>query len=113
MLDKLSKLMDDIQRWHDSTLSWLPDWLLFKWYVTTIIICVVIAAITWFVPFKWVRIIGGGVILLVIARMVGGKQMHSELKGQVEDLKEQLRAERAAKREQRGGGGLGGFFGGS
>jgi hypothetical protein len=103
------QLLDNVQTWFSDKWNAIFDPIYF-WYVVLAAGIVVALIISWFVPFKIVRLTFAVAIALGIAYVAGGRHMGIKQRQRIDKLKQQL-AEEKAKRNRSNGNTGGGWFG--
>ena len=57
---------------------------LWRWYFYGTVILLAVGVVSYFLPFKWVRAGLGAFLVLVGAFILGGRQMHKDMKAEVD-----------------------------
>lgn len=104
------QLLDQVQQWFSDKWSAIFDPIYF-WYFLLAVLIIVLGLITWFVPFKIVRLIAGIIIFGAIAFVAGGRTMGQRNRAKLQSLREQLAAEKAKRNQRSNGNTGGGWFG--
>lgn len=93
--------------WFNAWYEYLTD-PLWVWYFYGALFFAACCVIAFFLPFKWIRAILGGAIVLVGAYIAGGRHMHKKLKEEVNaERAKRKEAERVRNSSSNGGGGSG------
>lgn len=79
---------------------WAHALILFEWWALFILLVLVCLFVGFFLPFKWVRAILGGVIILAGAFVLGGTKMYRDTRPKVKEQQKQKIQNRQAPPER-------------
>lgn len=88
----LQSIVDSISTWFSSVWDFLFD-PIYVWYFWGFVALLAGLVVSYFLPFKWVRAGIGGVLLLIGAYIAGGRQMHGDMKEQIDDAKRKAKSQ--------------------
>lgn len=89
--DVLNNITNRITTGFTNTIDFIFD-PLWEWYFIGFGVFLVVMVIAYFVPFKWARAALGGVLLLGLAFILGGRTMHEQMKDKLAQAKAREKA---------------------